>query len=201
MKTMILSISLVLLAAFSVDAKTLKIGDTMPTPTQKMKSVDGKQYDLPSMMKSNKPTLVIFTCNHCPYVKKWDKRMADVGNEFHGKINVIAINSNDPEYNPLDNFEGMKKRAKKLSLKYPYVVDATSNVAREFGAEKTPEIFLFDKAGKLVYKGAPDDNYDAKKAKTPWLKNAITNLLANKKIDPAVTKAIGCSIKFREKTS
>ena len=93
----------------------------------------------------------------------------------------------------------MQKRAQQLGFTFPYVVDATSDVARAFGASRTPEVFLFDAAGKLVYHGAVDDNKDASKASKPYLKNALDAVLAGKAVEMAETKAIGCSIKFRSK--
>ena len=118
----------------------------------------------------------------------------------HCSIGVIVINSNDPSAYPEDNYDQMQKRAKDRGFEFPYVVDATSDVARAFGASHTPEAYLFDKDGKLVYHGAVDDNSkDASKVESPYLKDALNALLAGNQIATKETKAIGCSIKFRGK--
>lgn len=197
-KMMMLAVGLLVLPFMAAEA-SLKIGDSMPKISKSddaMVGVDGKTYKL-SELKGVHGTLVIFTCNHCPYSKAWEERYVNIGNKFKDDLAVIAINANDPADNPIDDMDGMKDKAKRLNMQYPYVVDSTSNVARAFDAEKTPEIFLFNKEGKLVYTGAVDDNHNAKKKKRDWLVDAIENLKAGKAIEPNSTRAIGCSIKFR----
>jgi peroxiredoxin len=94
----------------------------------------------------------------------------------------------------------MQKRAKERGFEFPYVVDATSDVARAFGATRTPECYLFDKAGKLVYHGAVDDNYaNAAKADKHYLQDALDSLVAGKEIPVKESKSVGCTIKFRAK--
>jgi len=213
----ILSSFMLLSLVLSFGPRTLAInlGDKMPAVSSSMKGIDGKMYNLASQKKS-KGTLVAFTCNHCPYVKMWEDRLAILSDEFKDQVGVIHINSNDPEGNPLDNFEGMQKRGahlakvvaehkgqstKSAGLSYPYVVDDNSEAARAFGAEKTPEIFLFDAEGILVYKGAVDDSADPKDVKEQWLRMALSDLVAGRKIAKASTKAVGCGIRFRSKDS
>src|SRR5690606_37612282 len=150
--------------------------------------------------KGEKGTLVIFTCNHCPYVKAWQERTVALGNAaLEQGVGVIAINSNDPTDYPDDDMDGMKARAKDAGMTYPYVVDATSDVARAYGATKTPEFFLFDADGKLVYHGALDDNgKSADEVKETWLADAVAAVASGKKVEVATSKAMGCSIKFRK---
>ncbi len=192
-------VSLVLVAATAF-ADSLKLGDKAPMTGTKMKNVDGKQLSIADVTGKN-GTLVIFTCNHCPFVKAWEARIAALGNEYSKRgVGVIAINPNDPAVQAPDSYEEMQTRAKERGLQFPYVVDATSDVARAFGATRTPEFFLFDKDGKLVYHGALDDNSkDASKAEHHYLKDALEAMLAGKSVETAETKAIGCSIKFRAK--
>ena len=170
----------------------------MPSKSVPMKNVDGTMVTVESLA-GPKGTLVVFTCNHCPYAKAWEERIADIGNEFKKKgVGVIAINSNDPEKFPDDAFAPMVERAKKLGLEFPYVVDSTSNVAREYGATKTPEAYLFDAEGQLVYHGAVDDNArDPNGVEQKYLYNALTALVAGKPIEMTMSKAVGCSIKLR----
>ena len=161
-------------------------------------TVDGTQVSIADVA-GEVGTLVIFTCNHCPYVKAWEARIAEIGNIYSAKgFGVIAVNSNDPVAYPADDFETMQQRAEKHGMRFPYVVDATSGVARAFGATRTPEVYLFDAAGALVYHGTIDDNYKyADRVTKPYLRDALDALLVGKKIPLAKTKALGCSIKFR----
>jgi hypothetical protein len=195
--TLLVPAALCLLTNIAI-AGPLAIGAKAPSSTVKMEGVDGSQHTITSAV-GKLGTLVVFTCNHCPYVKAWEKRIAEIGAEAQRLgIGVILINSNDPAEYPEDNLDGMKARAKSLGLRFPYVVDSTSNVAREFGATKTPEVYLFDKSGSLAYQGAVDDNSsDANAVKQAYLKNAIAALAAGQAPAPATTKTVGCGIKFR----
>ncbi len=176
----------------------LALGSTMPMADMALKNVDGKDVTLAGV-KGSKGTLVIFTCNACPWVKKWEDRMAKIGNDAAKRgLGVIAINSNDPAKNAEDGYDVMKTRAKARGMKFAYAVDATSDLARAFGASRTPEAFLFDGDGKLVYHGTIDDNADdAAKVTKPYLKEAVLAVAAGKSVATAQTKALGCSIKFR----
>jgi peroxiredoxin len=176
----------------------LAIGEGIPSKDHKLKNVDGKEITL-AEKAGEKGTLVVFTCNHCPYVKAWEDRIAALGNEYGKKgIGVVAINSNNPAKNADDGFEGMQQRAKDKKLDFPYAVDETSGVAKAFGATKTPEVFLFDAQGKLAYHGAVDDNSEsAEGVKAHYLKDALDAVIAGKPASPAETKALGCGIKFR----
>jgi len=134
-------------------------------------------------------------------VKAWQDRIASIGNAAKGKgVGVIVINSNDPASFPEDSFAEMQKRAQQLGFIFPYVVDATSDVARAFGATRTPEAFLFDKDGKLVYHGAIDDSQKADQVSTRYLQDATDSLLSGKQIANKETKFVGCGIKYRTKT-
>lgn len=198
MKTQIAVWCAVLVAA-SVFADGVKLGDKAPMAGAKMKSVDGKDVTIAGVAGKN-GTLVVFTCNHCPFAKAWEKRISELG-AAAGKesIGVIAINSNDPAEYAEDSYENMQKHAKDAGFTFPYAVDATSEVAVAFGASKTPEVYLFDKDGKLVYHGAVDDNRDAPKVTQTYLKNALTAVAAGKPVATGETKAVGCGIKFRAK--
>ncbi|MEO1336149.1 MAG: thioredoxin family protein [Myxococcota bacterium] len=176
----------------------LAIGASMVMVDAMMKNVDDQMVSL-AKAKGAKGTLVIFSCNHCPYVKAWEARIAKSGNAAQKMgFGVVAINANDPQPYPEDGFDEMKARAKKLGFEFPYVVDETSNVARAFGATKTPEVFLFDADDKLVYYGAVDDNYrDAEQVERHYLDEALKAVAGGQPVPKAVTKALGCSIKYR----
>ena len=115
---------------------------------------------------------------------------------------MIMINSNDPAKVAEDGFDEMVLRTRAKGFAFPYVVDATSEVAVAFGATRTPEAYLFDASGKLVYHGAIDDNAsDAAAVEVPYLKNALNAVIAGKAVPAAKTKALGCSIKFHNEDS
>lgn len=187
--------------AFAQDPAVLALGSPAPLRETVMKGVDGKDRSIASVAGA-KGTLVVFTCNACPWAKLWQERIAAIGNDAaKSGLGVIAINSNDPSVNSEDGFAEMVQRSKKLGLKFPYVVDATSDVARAFGATRTPEAFLFDAKGTLVYHGAIDDNAkQPKSVKEPWLRQAVVAVAAGSTVATAETKALGCTIKFRTKS-
>ncbi|MGO9527664.1 MAG: thioredoxin family protein [Verrucomicrobiia bacterium] len=194
-----LSVALVASLAVAGSAFGLNIGDKAPSTSVKMKNVDGSEVSIADVV-GKQGTLVVFSCNHCPFVKAWQDRIASVGNAAKTKgIGVIVINPNDPTEYPEDSYAEMQKRSKDLGFTFPYVVDATSDVARAFGATRTPEAFLFDKDGKLVYHGAIDDSKEADQVTKHFLQDAIDAALAGKAVPVAETKFVGCSIKFRSK--
>jgi peroxiredoxin len=186
--------------SMAASAFGLNIGDKAPSTSVKMKGVDGREVSIADVV-GKEGTLVVFSCNHCPFAKAWQDRIAAIGNAAEGKsVGVIVINSNDPTDYPEDNYAEMQKRAQQLGFKFPYVVDATSDVARQFGATRTPEAFLFDKDGKLVYHGAIDDSQNAAQVEKHFLQDAVDAMVANKDVATKETKFVGCGIKFRTKT-
>ncbi|MEW6335949.1 MAG: thioredoxin family protein [Acidobacteriota bacterium] len=198
MRTHVLLAALVGAALQVGAAGALELGAAMPSRDVKMKNVNGQTLSLAGA-GGEKGTLVVFSCNHCPYVKAWEERITALGNEYLRKgIGVVAVNSNDAAEYPDDDLPAMQARARERGFEFPYVVDATSNVARAFGATKTPEAFLFDAAGRLVYHGTIDDNaQDPAKVGKRYLRDALEDLLAGREVAVKETKALGCSIKFR----
>ena len=178
--------------------KALSLGSAIPMADQKMKNVDGKEVAVADI-KGSKGTLVVFTCNACPWAKAWEDRIVALGNEYKDKgIGVIAVNANDPGKVAEDGYDQMKTRAQEKKFGFPYVVDATSNVARAYGATRTPEAFLFDGQGKLVYHGTIDDNaQEPSKVSERYLADALTAVTGGKAVAKGETKAMGCGIKFR----
>ena len=174
------------------------LGQAAPMVNVSMMGTDGAEHSIQSAAEK-KGVMVVFTCNHCPWVQAWEERTVAAGNLALTKdIGVIAVNPNDPEAYAEDDMAHMKERAKKAGMQYPYVADDGSRLAKAFGADKAPEVFIFDGDMKLVYHGTIDDN--AKKpeqvSKT-YLADAIEAVAAGKKPDPAQTKALGCGIKFQ----
>jgi len=179
-------------------AGALALGEAAPKSDVLMKNVDGRELSIASVQGA-KGTLILFTCNHCPWVKAWEGRMVQIAARARQRgIGAIAINPNDPAAYPEDSYENMQKRAREHGYGFPYVVDSTSDVARAFGATHTPEAFLFDARGALVYHGAIDDNArQPGKVKARYLSDAVKAVAAGRPVAAAETKALGCSIKFR----
>ena len=188
-------------AADEAPAAGIAIGDEAPMATVKMKNVNGKELSIADARKA-KGTLVVFSCNACPWVKAGETRIVELGNaSLKRGIGVIVINANDPNVNKQDGYDVMKERAKQRKMQFPYVVDATSDVARAFGATRTPEAYLFDADGKLVYHGAIDDNaHEPGKVEARYLQDAVDAVVAGKAVATQETKALGCSIKFRSRS-
>lgn len=188
-------------AADEAPAAGIAIGDEAPMATVKMKNVNGKELSIADARKA-KGTLVVFSCNACPWVKAWETRIVELGNaSLKRGIGVIVINANDPNVNKQDGYDVIKERAKQRKMQFPYVVDATSDVARAFGATKTPEAYLFGADGKLVYHGAIDDNaHEPGKVEARYLQDAVDAVVAGKAVATQETKALGCSIKFRSRS-
>jgi peroxiredoxin len=174
----------------------LAIGAQAPDFT--LPGVDGINHSLQTLLDGKKAVAVLFTCNHCPYVKGSEDRIKALQHDFVSKdVSIVCINSNNDQSHPDDSFEKMKERAVAKGFNFPYLRDQTQAVAREYGAQYTPEAFLFDHNGKLRYRGRIDDSpKDPANLKDPTLRHAIEALLAGKPIQPETTQAIGCSIKW-----
>jgi thioredoxin-related protein len=174
----------------------LPIGAFMPKADVKMKDISGKELNLKDAMKGN-GLLVMFSCNTCPYVIKNQERTRQVCKyaQEHN-IGVILVNSNEAQRSDDDSFEAMQAYAKAQAYQWNYVVDKNSELADAFSASRTPENFLFNKEGKLVYHGAIDDNpSDASNVKRSHLKEAISELLSGKEITVKTSRSVGCGIK------
>jgi peroxiredoxin len=173
----------------------LKIGDRAIDFT--LTGTDGMQHSLKDY--GGKYVVVIFSCNHCPYVRAWEERMVAIQTDYAGKgVHLIAINSNDAEQYPEDNFENMKTRAKEKHFNFPYLRDEDQKVAKLYGAQRTPEVFVFDRESILRYHGAIDDNYDDPNAvKRHYLRNALDALADGTKAPILDTQPVGCTIKWK----
>ena len=166
----------------------------------KLKSVDGKMYSMADY-KDAKGFIVVFTCNTCPFAIKYEDRINAIAKKYTPKGYVLlAINPNDPEAQPADTFELMQEKAKEKGFVFPYLVDEGQKIYPQYGATKTPHVFLLDKSLIVKYIGAIDDNSDDVSAvKEKYLENAIRALDNGADPSPATTKAIGCSIKTKKK--
>ncbi|MDW8235098.1 MAG: thioredoxin family protein [Bacteroidia bacterium] len=178
----------------------VKVGDKAPEFS--LKNVDGKQVSLSDYAKE-KGVILIFTCNHCPYAKAYEDRIIALHKEMASKgFPVVAINPNAPEIEPEDSYAEMQKRARAKNYPFPYLVDETQEVARAYGATKTPHVFLLKNKGdffEVAYMGAIDDSPQApNKVRRRYVAEAIQALLEDKPVPLPETKAIGCSVKYRK---
>lgn len=174
----------------------LKIGSN--APNFDLIATDGKKYSLHSF-DDKQALIVIFSCNHCPYVQAYEGRIKELPKVYSEKgVAIVAINSNEDVNYPDDSFENMKKRASEQNFNFPYLRDEDQSVARAYDASHTPEIFLFDKERKLAFHGKIDDNWqEPEKVQNHYLKNALNELLAGKEISVPETFTIGCTIKWK----
>jgi len=183
--------------AFTVaTSEPLTIGSNLPKADLKMQDVNGKTTSIKDAAKEN-GVLVMFSCNTCPYViKNQDRTIAIAAFAIKKNIGVIVLNSNEAYRSKDDSFDAMKAYAKNQKYRWNYVVDKNHEVADAFGANRTPEVFLFNKNMKLVYHGAIDDNpSDATAVNREHLKVAIIELTEGKEISVKESKSVGCTIK------
>ncbi len=173
----------------------LKSGDR--APEFNLLGTDDKNHSL-SEFNEYPALLVIFMCNHCPYVQAKVTAMNEISEKFKGNLAMIGINSNDPTDYPDDSFDNMKKFTKERGIKFTYLVDETQEVAKRYGAVCTPDPFLFDSNRRLVFHGRIDNAM--KPEDTPTEKTMISNvekLLVGKKIENDFEPSMGCSIKWK----
>ena len=175
----------------------LKIGAPLPQ-FGKLPGVDGKSYSA-SDFNQAKVMVIVFSCNHCPYVRAYEERMIAFQRDYspHG-VELVAINSNDVRNYPDDSFEKMVARAKEKNFNFKYLRDEDQKVAEAFGATHTPEFFVFDEKRTLRYSGKMDDSWENPSAvKENYLRNATDALLNGKKVEKPETFSIGCTIKWK----
>jgi peroxiredoxin len=180
-----------------MNTEELKIESNAPSFSN-LPGTDGKKYSL-SSFADKKIAVVVFSCNHCPYVQAYEDRIISFQRDYAANgVQVIAINSNETVHYPEDNFDEMVKRAKSKEFNFPYLRDEDQSVANAYGATHTPEFFVFDEKRKLRYRGKFDDNYQNPSAvKATYLKNAVDALLAGKEVAEPETYSIGCTIKWK----
>lgn len=167
-------------------------------PDFSLLGVDGKTHRRDDFSGAQ-AFLVMFICNHCPYVIAVEDRLVALGRHFSGKsVKIVAICSNDSEKYPADSFAKMKERAQEKAYPFPYLHDETQDVAREFGAVCTPDFFLYDSSMKLAYRGRLDDSWKEPSAvKSQELKAAIEALLSGARPSETQKSSMGCSIKWK----
>lgn len=168
-------------------------------PDFSLPDVDGETYTLSELLDEHQAVVVIFSCNHCPYVQAWEDRMIAIQWDYRDKdVVLVAINPNDAEKYPEDDFAHMQQRAEERGFNFLYLRDESQDVARAYGATRTPHVFLLDGDGVLRFRGAIDDNYERAEAVTqPYLRRALDAVLAGEPVPEPVTEAVGCTIKWK----
>ena len=169
------------------------IGDRAPSFA--LPDTNGISHDLDGAPA----TVVVFTCNHCPYALAWHERIVEVARDYAGQgVRVLAINPNDAERYPRDSAPEMRARVERGEFDgVPYLRDESQEVARSYDARTTPDVFVLDGDGILRYRGAPDSDHDDPSQNAAWLRGALDAVLDDRAPDPAETAPVGCSIKWR----
>jgi len=198
MKKILFSVPVIAIAifAFRSAVEPLPIGAALPNAEKKMKDISGKEISFKDAM-NKKGLLVMFSCNTCPVVQAYQSRTNEVCKYAKDKqIGVVLLNSNEAYRNRGDSYSDMKDYANQQSYNWSYVVDENSAMANAFGATRTPECFLFNADGKLVYHGAIDDNQNGPDEVTrKHLVLAMDEMLSGKDVSVKNTRSVGCAIK------
>lgn len=142
-------------------------------------------------------TVVVWTCNHCPYALAWHERLLEVAADYGDRgVRLLMVNSNDAERYPADSLEAMRDRHRAEGWAVPYLHDADQSVARAWAAKTTPDVFVLDSGLRLAYRGAPDADHQRPELGAEWLRAALDAILTGGEADPAETDPVGCSIKW-----
>ena len=159
---------------------------------------DGKTYSLNSFT-DKEIIVIIFMCNHCPYVKAVLKRLIDLQNEFSDRgVQLIGINPNDATQYPDDSLDNMKIIAKEKKISFPYLIDSSQEIAKQYNAVCTPDLYIYGEERKLLYRGRVDDNWEhPEKVTRQELKIALKNILSKQPVAYEQTPSMGCSIKWK----
>jgi peroxiredoxin len=163
---------------------------TLPDTEEQSHSPDG-----------DSATVVVFTCNHCPYALAWHDRVLDVARDYAERgVRFLAVNPNDAERYPRDSLEAMKRRvADEGPWPLPYLRDETQEVARAYGARTTPDVFVLDAERRLRYRGAPDADHRDPAQNASWLRAALDAVLDGREPSRPETEPVGCSVKWKSR--
>lgn len=176
--------------------RTLPLG--AEAPPFELQTTAGETVSL-ERLADREAIVIEFHSNVCPYVHAWEPRLSAIATDFADRgVVVVAINANDATASPRDSLAAMADRVSKKGLAFVYAKDETQEVARVFGAEKTPEVMLFDRDRRLVYRGAIDDASEQEDVEVSYLRDAIDAILTGRSPKIAETPAVGCAIKWRD---
>jgi peroxiredoxin len=170
----------------------LSIGDHAPHLS--LPDTDGAEHDLG---EHGRPSVIVFTCNHCPYALAWHDRIIDAGRDYGDRARFFAVNPNDADRYPNDSLDKMRERVGREEWTMPYLRDETQEVARAYGAQTTPDVFVVDGDGTLRYRGAPDADHGDPAHNAAWLRDALDAVLDGREPEQAETRPVGCSVKWK----
>jgi thiol-disulfide isomerase/thioredoxin len=190
--------ALALLAPAPLAQEALPIGSEIPMAERVMENANGSATSIAQQVRP-RGVAVMFWCNTCPWVRRYEDRVSALVREFSDAgVGFIAVNPNDPVAFPGDNFDAMRALVAEAGYPFAYVVDEGSEMARAFGATRTPQIFLFNSDGRLVYEGTIDDSpSDPGEVEQAFFRDALERMIAGEPIQVEKTKAFGCTIKFQ----
>ncbi len=171
---------------------SLSLGDHAPHLS--LPDTDGAEHDLG---EHGTPTVVIFTCNHCPYALAWHDRLTAVGRDYADRVRFFAVNPNDAERYPGDGLAKMRERVAVEEWTMPYLRDEEQEVAAAYGAKTTPDVFVIDAHGTLRYRGAPDADHSDPSLDAAWLREALDAVLDGREPERPETEPVGCSLKWK----
>jgi thiol-disulfide isomerase/thioredoxin len=195
MKKLFVSILLLISAAACMNADELSIGATAPKFSL-VNAVDGKTIAFKP--GDGKVSVVVFTCNQCPYAKAFEPRILELAKQYQVKgVVFYAIDPNDESQNSIESLAEMKARASEHGYPFPYLKDGDSAIAHAYGARVTPHVYVIDGSGTLRYRGYVDDSAKPEERRTTGLANALDDLLAGKAVVNQSTRAFGCTIKWK----
>jgi peroxiredoxin len=173
----------------------ISIGE--PAPEFDLPDTDGRRHSLGNA-DGAPATVVVFTCNHCPYALAWHDRILAAARDYGDRgVRFLAVNPNDSERYPADSYEAMQRRVREEDWPLPYLHDESQEVARAYGAKTTPDVFVLDSERRLRYRGAPDADHSDPAENAAWLREALDDLLAGQEPRRAETKPVGCSVKWK----
>jgi len=173
----------------------LPLGERVPDFD--LPGTDGARHRLGDASPAN-ATVVVFTCNHCPYALAWHDRILAVADDYAAQgVRFLAVNPNDASRYPADSFEAMQRRVREKPWPMPYLHDESQGVARAWGAAVTPELYVLDADLQLRYHGAPDADHGDPRLRAAWLRTALDEVLAGRPVSHPATRLLGCSVKWR----
>jgi hypothetical protein len=173
----------------------MDIGD--PLPAFSLTDTEGAEHAFPAR-EAPPATVIVQSCNHCPYVIAWNPRLRAVHDDYAPRgVRFLAVNSNDAERYPADSPERMAQFVREQQWPIPYAYDASQEVARALAAQRTPHVFVFDRDQRLAYRGAPDADHEDPGQDAGWLRAALDAVLAGRAVARPETPSRGCTVKWR----
>jgi AhpC/TSA family len=177
-------------------ATATKVGG--PAPPLELPDTEGTVHTLPTPGEAP-ATVVLWTCNHCPYALGWHDRLVQVGRDYGARgVRFLAVNSNDAERYPNDSLEAMRERVRAEDWPFPYLHDESQRAARDWAAQTTPHVYVLDANLRVRYEGAPDADHMEPALDAAWLREALDEVLSGREISRAETEPVGCSIKWKQ---